>query len=82
MDSPIYNEENCVLCQEAFENSSDAILVTRGITNLINFSNLRKDAALEAHLSKQSITKPLGKVHVHEPCRRQYVDKAGKTIYF
>ena len=70
MDSPIYNEENCVLCQEAFENSSDAILVTRGITNHIKFSNLREDAALEARLSKESSTKPLGKVLVLVPVNR------------
>lgn len=74
MDEHLYNEDQCVICQEEFEDSSDAILVTRGINNLIKFSDLRKDTELEAHLLKQSSTKPLGKVLIHEPCRRQYVD--------
>ena len=38
-----FDENACVICQKEFQNTSDAVQVTRGIPNLITFSQLHGD---------------------------------------
>ena len=73
-DATVFNEANCVICRKEFKDNGNAILVTKGIVNFIQYSNLRGDSALELHLTKQNSTTPPGTVLVHEDCRREYVD--------
>ena len=68
MDGSDFNEKNCVICKEGFQNS-DPIVVTKGIANLVKFSSLHGDTALEEHLLKQNSTTPPGTVVVHKDCR-------------
>ena len=65
----------CVICQKEFQNTSDAVQVTRGIPNLITFSQLHGDDLLTEYLNRQYGEVPPGNVLVHGECRRVYIDR-------
>ena len=72
------DETKCVICQD---NSADETLtsVSRGVENLIAWSNRRNDVPLETHLQIQNGKSPQGQVLVHPTCRRHYVDPKRQT---
>ena len=74
MNEVTFDEEKCVLCEKAFSDDDKSTSVTKGLENLIKWSNTRKDIVLENHLSSQKKKSPQGKVLVHSNCRREYVD--------
>ena len=74
METLELNENCCVICRNEFQNTSDAVQVTRGIPNLIKFSQCHGDDLLTDYLNEQHCQVPPGKVYVHSECRRVYVD--------
>ena len=69
-----FNENASVICRRGFENASDQVRVTRGLANLIKFSELHSRHELHAYLLHQSNKFPPGQVLVHNKCRGPFVD--------
>ena len=69
-----FNVNDCVICRKQFQDASEKVQVTRGLGNVIKFSQLRSDSFLHAYLVEQSEKQPTGIVLVHRECRKEYVD--------
>ena len=74
MEKVTFDEEKCVLCRKGFSDDDKSTSVTKGMQNLIEWSQKRKDPVLENHLTTQKDKSPSGKVLVHSKCRREFVD--------
>ena len=73
-ESLAFNENCCVICRAGFLAPGDATLVTRGLPNLIHFSEIRSQLGLHNYLRQRCSTTPCGKVLVHRECRRTFID--------
>ncbi len=70
-----FEENSCVICRQAFGNDKAITVAEKGMKSLISFSKQHGDSLLYDHLTECISKIPVGKVLVHQACRRDYTNK-------
>ena len=79
-DADELNEATCVICLELFSGTGAVTVRTKGLSNLIHFSEVREDERLTNYLVDKAGSVPVGKVLVHAVCRKRYTDARGSSV--
>ena len=69
-----FNKNECVICRRGFEKPSDQVKVTRGLANLIKFSELHSRHEIHEYLLHQSNKVPPGQVLLRDECYSLFAD--------
>ena len=79
-DADELNEATCVICLELFSGTDGVTVRTKGLSNLIHFSEVHGDERLTNYLVDKAGSVPVGKVLVHAVCRKWYTDTRGSSV--